>query len=128
MALEKTDKIWMDGEFVDWDDAKLHVCAHVIHYGSAVFEGMRCYKTPTGTMAFRLGAHIDRLFNSAKIYRMDVPYSKDAFSKAILETVRVNKLDECPGHSITLSARSRIDRGKVIPSALAVLRLTVRLN
>ncbi|MEE9270230.1 MAG: branched-chain amino acid transaminase [Candidatus Krumholzibacteria bacterium] len=95
MALEKTDKIWMDGEFVDWDDAKIHVCSHVIHYGTAVFEGMRSYKTPAGTMAFRLGTHVDRLFNSAKIFRMDIPFSKREISDAILGTVRANKLDAC---------------------------------
>jgi len=95
MALEKTDKIWMDGEFVDWDDARIHVCSHVIHYGTSVFEGMRCYKTPMGRAAFRLDAHVNRLFNSAKIYRMDIPYSKEQFSDAIKETVRVNNLEEC---------------------------------
>jgi branched-chain amino acid aminotransferase len=94
MALSKTDKVWMDGKFVDWDDAKIHVCSHVIHYGSAVFEGMRCYKTPMGRSAFRLQAHVDRLFDSAKIYRMDVPFSRDVISNAILETVKVNNLEE----------------------------------
>ncbi|MFQ5511769.1 MAG: branched-chain amino acid transaminase [Candidatus Krumholzibacteriia bacterium] len=95
MALDKTDKIWMDGEFVDWDDAKIHVCSHVVHYGSAVFEGMRSYKTPRGTMAFRLDAHVSRLFDSAKIYRMEIPFSKKEISDAILETIRVNNLDAC---------------------------------
>ncbi len=95
MALEKTDMIWMDGEFVEWDNAKIHVCSHVIHYGSAVFEGMRCYKTPTGSGAFRLDAHVDRLFDSAKIYRMEIPFSKKQIADAILETIRVNNLDEC---------------------------------
>ena len=95
MALQKTDKIWMDGGFVDWDNANIHVCSHVVHYGSAVFEGMRCYKTPMGAAAFRLKAHVDRLYNSAKIYRMEIPYSKGEFADAILETIRINNLDEC---------------------------------
>lgn len=95
MTLAKTDKIWMDGEFVDWDDAKIHVCSHVIHYGTSVFEGMRCYKTPMGAAAFRLGAHVKRLFNSAKIYRMDIPFSDNQISDAILETIRVNNLEAC---------------------------------
>jgi branched-chain amino acid aminotransferase len=95
MALEKTKKIWMDGKLVDWDDANIHVCSHVIHYGSSVFEGMRCYKTPEGAAAFRLESHVKRLFDSAKIYRMDVPYTIDEFSDAILETIRVNELEEC---------------------------------
>ncbi len=95
MALEKTRKIWMDGKMVDWDDAQIHVCSHVIHYGSSVFEGMRCYKTPEGAAAFRIEPHVERLFNSAKIYRMDVSYSMDDFSGAILETIRRNELEEC---------------------------------
>jgi branched-chain amino acid aminotransferase len=95
MPIPKSDKIWMDGEFVDWDDAKIHVCSHVIHYGTSVFEGMRVYKTPMGSAAFRLDAHVKRLFNSAKMYRMDIPFSEEQIYDAILETVRVNKLEEC---------------------------------
>jgi len=95
MALAKTGKIWMDGAFVNWDDAKIHVCSHVIHYGSAVFEGLRCYKTPMGRMAFRLDAHVRRLFDSAKIYRMEIPYSDKQISDAIKETVRVNNMEAC---------------------------------
>jgi branched-chain amino acid aminotransferase len=85
----------MDGEFVAWDDARIHVCSHVIHYGTSVFEGMRCYKTPMGTAAFRLERHVTRLFNSAKIYRMEIPYSHAQIADAILNTVRENKLQEC---------------------------------
>lgn len=95
MALAKTDKIWMDGEFVDWDDAKIHVCSHVIHYGTAVFEGMRCYKTPMGRAACRLDPHVRRFFDSAKVYRMDLPYTYSQISDAILETVKINNLEEC---------------------------------
>lgn len=95
MALTKSDKIWMDGEFVDWDNATVHVCSHVVHYGTAVFEGMRCYKTPMGSMSFRLDAHVARLINSAKMYRMECPFSHQQLFDAIQETIRVNKLDEC---------------------------------
>lgn len=95
MALEKTETIWMDGKFVPWDDAKIHCCSHVVHYGTAVFEGMRVYKTPKGSAAFRLDAHVDRLFNSAKIYRMEIPYTRQQITDAIMETVRANKLEEC---------------------------------
>jgi branched-chain amino acid aminotransferase len=95
MALAKTDKIWMDGKMVDWDDATIHVCTHVVHYGSSVFEGMRCYKTPEGAAAFRLEPHVKRLFDSAKIYRMDIPFTQQEISEAILETIRENKLEEC---------------------------------
>jgi len=95
MAIEKTDKIWMDGELVDWDNAMIHIGTHALHYGSSVFEGLRVYKTPMGSAAFRLDSHVARLFDSAKIYRMEIPFSREALSKAILETVRINKLQEC---------------------------------
>jgi branched-chain amino acid aminotransferase len=95
MALKKTDKVWMDGEFVKWENATIHVCSHVVHYGTSVFEGMRCYKTPMGRMAFRLNAHVKRLFNSAKMYRMEPSFTHAQISDAILDTVRVNNLEEC---------------------------------
>lgn len=88
-------KIWYDGKFVDWNNATTHVLSHVIHYGSSVFESMRCYKTKKGSAVFRLADHVDRLFDSAKIYRMPLPFSPDELCQAILETVRVNKLEEC---------------------------------
>ncbi len=95
MSFPKSDKIWMNGTFVPWDDARIHVGSHVIHYGSAVFEGVRCYNTPEGPAVFRLDAHTNRLFDSAKIYRMDPPVGKDEFNRAILETIAINKLDAC---------------------------------
>ena len=85
----------MNGSLVPWDDAKIHVGSHVIHYGSAVFEGIRCYKTPKGSAVFRLDAHTERLFASAKIYWMDLAYSREQVNTAILETIRANKLDAC---------------------------------
>jgi len=95
MSFPKSDKIWMNGKLVPWDDAKIHVASHVIHYGSAVFEGVRCYATPDGPAVFRLDDHTERLYNSAKIYRMDVPYSPAEMNQAILETISVNQLDAC---------------------------------
>ena len=95
MTFAKSDVIWMNGKLVPWDDAKIHVGAHVIHYGSAVFEGLRCYATPEGPAVFRLDAHTERLFNSAKIYRMDMPYSRDEMTRAQLETVAANKMEAC---------------------------------
>lgn len=95
MSFPKSDKIWMNGKLVAWDDAKIHIGSHVVHYGSAVFEGLRCYATPEGPAVFRLDAHTERLYSSAKIYRMDVPYGPDALNQAILETVSTNKLDGC---------------------------------
>lgn len=95
MAFNKVDKIWMNGEFVDWDDAKIHVLSHVVHYGSSLFEGERCYKTPSGPACFRVEDHNDRLFNSAKIYRMKIPFSKQEISQARLELIAINKLEAC---------------------------------
>ncbi|MBU1319022.1 MAG: branched-chain amino acid transaminase [candidate division Zixibacteria bacterium] len=95
MAFKGEGKIWMNGEFVDWNDAKIHVLSHVVHYGSSIFEGIRAYKTNRGTAVFRLGAHIDRLFDSAKIYRMDIPFSNKQLFDASIETIRVNNLEAC---------------------------------
>ncbi len=95
MAFEKTDKIWMNGKFVNWDDAKIHVLSHVIHYGTALFEGARCYLTKKGSAIFRLQPHTDRLFNSCKMYRIEIPFSKEEINKAIIETIKINKMEEC---------------------------------
>lgn len=93
--MPKSDKIWYDGELVDWDAANVHVLSHVVHYGSSVFEGIRCYNTEKGPAVFRLKEHVDRLFDSAKIYRMEIPYSREEICEAILETIRVNGLNAC---------------------------------
>ncbi len=90
---DEQGKIWMDGRFVDWKDATIHVMSHVVHYGTSVFEGMRCYKTPKGPSIFRLRDHIRRLFDSAKIYRMPIPYSQEEVVEACKETIRINKLE-----------------------------------
>jgi branched-chain amino acid aminotransferase len=95
MSFPKSDTIWMNGKLVPWDDAKIHVGSHVIHYASAVFEGVRCYATPEGPAVFRLDAHTERLYNSAKIYRMDIPIPAADFSKAILETIAANRMEAC---------------------------------
>jgi branched-chain amino acid aminotransferase len=95
MSFPKSEKIWMNGKLVNWDDATIHVGSHVIHYGSAVFEGLRCYATPEGPAVFRLDAHTERLFNSAKIYRMDVPVSQEEFNQAQLDTVAANHMEAC---------------------------------
>jgi len=93
--LERTEKIWMDGKFVDWDEAKVHVLTHALHYGTAVFEGMRCYETDEGPAIFRLWDHLDRLYNSAKIHMMRIPYGIEELAKAIKETIKVNEIKEC---------------------------------
>ena len=91
----KADKIWMDGRMVDWDKAQVHVCTHALHYGSGVFEGIRAYETDKGTAVFRLKEHINRLFNSAKILKMDIPFDKEEIRQAIKDTIRENKLKSC---------------------------------
>lgn len=95
MSFPGTGKIWMNGSLVDWADAKIHVASHVIHYGSAVFEGARCYDTPRGSACFRLDAHLHRLFDSAKIYRMDPKLSYEDVHGAIIETIRANAFKAC---------------------------------
>ncbi|MFH1374507.1 MAG: branched-chain amino acid transaminase [bacterium] len=90
-----TKYIWMNGKLIPWDDARIHICSHVIHYGSSVFEGIRVYKTPNGPAVFRLKDHTERLFNSAKIYRMEIPYTKQQINEAMLNTIGANDLDAC---------------------------------
>jgi len=85
-------KIWFDGRMVNWKEATVHVMCHALHYGSSVFEGMRCYDTPKGPMVFRLRDHIRRLFNSAKIYRIEIPFTPEQIQEACLEVIRVNNL------------------------------------
>ena len=87
--------IWFNGEFVPHDEANIHVLSHVIHYGSSVFEGIRCYETDQGSAIFRLDEHMDRLINSAKIHRMEVPYSLDELNGAVVETVERSGMEEC---------------------------------
>jgi branched-chain amino acid aminotransferase len=85
----------MNGSFVKWDDARVHILTHSMHYGTAVFEGIRCYKTGNGSSVFRLREHVDRLFDSAHICQMEIPHTRKAVNEAILETIRVNKIDAC---------------------------------
>jgi branched-chain amino acid aminotransferase len=87
--------VWMNGRLIPWKEATIHVASHVVHYGSSLFEGFRAYDTPKGTALFRLKDHTKRLYDSCKIYRMDIPFSQDEFNRAILETVRANGLKAC---------------------------------
>ncbi len=96
MAWDDTaSKIWFDGNMVDWKDANIHVLSHVVHYGTSVFEGIRAYKNENGVAVFRLEEHVQRLFDSAKIYKIEIPYTQEEIAEAILETVRVNDLNGC---------------------------------
>jgi len=93
--MKEVGKIWMNGKLVPFKDAKVHVLTHALHYSTAIFEGLRCYNTPNGSAIFRLPEHVDRLFKSAKMYSMKMPYSKKQISDAIIKTVKESKLKEC---------------------------------
>jgi branched-chain amino acid aminotransferase len=95
MPIEAAKKIWMDGKLVDWDDAKIHVLTHTLHYGCGVFEGIRAYETADGPAVFRLTDHIVRMFKSAKIYLIEIPFTVEQLVEATKETVRVNELPSC---------------------------------
>jgi branched-chain amino acid aminotransferase len=95
MPIEKTAKIWMDGKLVDWDDARIHVLTHTLHYGSGVFEGIRAYPTSDGPAVFRLTDHMHRLHQSAHLFLMDLPYSVEELVEATRETIRVNEIESC---------------------------------
>jgi branched-chain amino acid aminotransferase len=95
MAFPGTGKVWMNGTLVDWKDANIHIATHVVHYGSGVFEGARCYDTKSGPACFRLDEHVRRLMESARIYRMDPPYDAATIRGAILETIRANGFAAC---------------------------------
>jgi branched-chain amino acid aminotransferase len=93
MAMEKVEKIWMDGVLVNWDDAKIHVLSHTLHYGSGVFEGIRFYRTDQGPAIFRLREHVDRLYKSARVFHMKIVPSKEEIFQACVDVVKVNKLE-----------------------------------
>ena len=115
--------IWFDGKMVDWRDAKLHVLTHSLHYGMAVFEGVRAYKTDAGTAIFRLEEHTRRLFNSAKIFQMTIPHSFEAVLQAQKDTVRLNKLDSCYIRPIAWIGSEKMGvsaKGNTIHTAVAV--------
>src|SRR3982750_4223883 len=106
--LTPTEKIWHNGKFIAWDEAKIHVLSHVVSYGSAVFEGVRCYETNAWQAIFRLRDHTRRLLDSAKNYRTDVPFSLDELHDALVELVRVNGLRSCSVRPIVLRGYSDV--------------------
>ena len=95
MAMKKSENVWFDGELIPWDQATVHVSAHALHYGSSVFEGIRAYPFPKGPAVFCLEEHLDRLWASCKVYRMEIPFSRDRVRQAILDTIRANGHPEC---------------------------------
>jgi branched-chain amino acid aminotransferase len=102
MAIEKTGKIWHNGTLINWDEATIHVMSHVVHYGSSVFEGIRCYAPPSGPAIFRAQEHIQRLLDSAKVYRIDLPFTRDEIIQGMLETVGHNGVWPCYVRPIVL--------------------------
>jgi branched-chain amino acid aminotransferase len=92
---EKNGMVWINGKLVPWKDANIHIASHVIHYGSSIFEGFRAYNTPKGTAILRNDAHIKRLYNSCKIYRMEIPFTQEQFEQAVIQTIKANKLKAC---------------------------------
>jgi branched-chain amino acid aminotransferase len=106
--LTPTEKIWHNGRFINWDDAKIHVLSHVVSYGSSVFEGIRCYETCSGPSIFRLREHIRRMVDSAKVYRMEIPFGIDELAEVMLELVRVNKMKSCYIRPIALRGYGEI--------------------
>jgi branched-chain amino acid aminotransferase len=95
MPVKPVDKIWMNGKMVNWADANIHILSHVIHYGSSWFEGIRCYDTKKGPAIFRLDKHLERLYDSVKIYHAEIPYNREELTRAVMETIRVNKMRSC---------------------------------
>ncbi len=95
MAIHKADTIWMNGKWVAWDDARIHILSHVVHYGTGVFEGIRCYQSTHGPAIFRLDDHLERLMNSAKVYRMEVPFTAAQIREACIQAVALNDLQDC---------------------------------
>ena len=92
---EKNGMVWINGKLVPWKDANIHIASHVIHYGSSIFEGFRAYNTPKGTAIFRNNAHIKRLYNSCKMYRMEIPFTQEEIEQAVIQTIKANKLKAC---------------------------------
>ncbi|HVD68472.1 MAG TPA: aminotransferase class IV, partial [Actinomycetota bacterium] len=95
VPIAEVEKIWMDGELVDWADAKIHVLSHALHYGSGVFEGIRAYETARGAAVWHLEEHLHRLFRSAKLYHMDLPFSYDELVRATTDVIKANGLTSC---------------------------------
>jgi branched-chain amino acid aminotransferase len=123
---DRDGKIWMDGQMVDWRDAKIHVLTHTLHYGCGAFEGVRAYNTVNGTAIFRLEEHTQRLFNSAKILRMKIPFTMDEVMEAQKAVVRENKLESCYLRPLTWIGSQKLGvspKGNTIHLMVAALGL-----
>ncbi len=118
--MKKTDKIWMDGKFVDWDKAHVHVLTHTLHYGFGVFEGTRCYKCADGSAVFRLDDHLKRLYNSAKILGLEIPFSYDELKDASCEILRVNRMEEGYLRHIVFMGDGEMGLGSINPTRTVI--------
>jgi branched-chain amino acid aminotransferase len=122
MAMEKSDQVWLDGKLVPWDQATVHVSAHALHYGSSVFEGIRAYALPDGPAIFCLKAHLDRLWASCKIYRLEIPYSRAEMRQAILDTIRANGHQACYIRPIVFRGTGTMSLdGRACPTHVSVI-------
>ena len=108
MAITKTESVWRNGQYIAWDDATVHVMSHVVNYGSSVFEGVRCYQLPSGPAIFRASEHMQRLLDSAKIYRMDVDYTRDELVQAMVDLVIKNRITPCYIRPIVLRGYGQV--------------------
>jgi branched-chain amino acid aminotransferase len=108
MSIKKTEKVWHNGKFIAWEDATVHVMAHVVNYGSSVFEGIRCYQLPSGPAIFRAHEHMQRLLDSAKIYRMDVDFTREELVSAMVELVAANRVSPCYIRPIVLRGYGQV--------------------
>src|SRR5579863_5560480 len=108
MPIQKTSKIWHNGNLIPWEQANIHVMSHVIHYGSSVFEGIRCYAQPQGSAVFRLPEHMQRLLDSAKIYRMELPFTLDELCAAVVDLIEANGVAPCYIRPIVLRGYGEI--------------------
>lgn len=122
MAMQKADVIWLDGQLVPWDQATVHVGAHALHYGSSVFEGIRAYPFPEGPAIFCLEEHLDRMWASCKVYRMEIPYEREAVRQAIMETIKANRFRECYIRPIVFRGWSTFSvDGRSCPTHLSII-------
>lgn len=120
--VDKLEKIWIDGKFVNWDDANVHILTHTLHYGLGVFEGIRCYKLADGRSAvFRLREHVKRLFESAHIMTMEIPFTEEQIFDACIETVRVNKIQECYLRPIAFLGDGAMGLGAINPTRVSIV-------
>ena len=121
MPIQTTEKIWHNGNLIPWEQATIHVMSHVVHYGSSVFEGIRCYGQPHGSAVFRLPEHMQRLLDSAKIYRMEIPFTLEELCAGVVDTIEANGVAPCYIRPIVLRGYGEIG---VKPEGLARSRST----